>query len=174
MENKEEWKKILEKYESQEIQQHLAGIFDELLEKENKRIITQLRDLRKEEQGQIRYGYMCPMVLGIASVCYSKVYSYEHLTNFLYYQRAEELYDEIARYPDFDRRQKIWLDVLKSMPKGFENFYFDTSSWSAPNFYILTANQVNNFLEYLKTEQFNQDMIKLMMSEENFGKISQS
>ena len=172
MNNKEEWKKILEKYESPEIQQYLVGIYDELQRHEHRRIITQLCDLREDEQGQIRYGYMCSMVLGIGSICYNMAHPYENLTSLLYYHKVMELYNEIAKYPDFHGRQKVWLDILKSMPEGFEEFYFDIESWNVPNFNTLTTKQVNDFLEYLKTEQFNQDMIKLMMSEESFGKIS--
>ncbi len=151
MESKE-WKKVIARYESDRIQDRLAGVSDEFTE--------------RGVSYPLKYEHMIPVILTIVGNIYAHAYSVDNLTGVMYRRNAVEIHDRITRYPKYgeesvniEENHAIWSEIRDSMPDRLKKYSFKFDL--AGNLFLkdFTVETAEDFLDYLESKAFD-DMMK--------------
>jgi hypothetical protein len=145
VESKEEWKKIIEMIESEQIQNRLSVIRDDFIE--------------KGMVFPLRYEHMTGLVFKMLGIIYAKAYSMNNLTSVIYVRSSIDISDRIEKY-DSELNKLTWDEIGNSMPENLLGWVILHSSDKS----ILdsfTIKEAEDFLDYLRSEAFYETMNKV-------------
>ena len=151
MDSRDQWKKIVDRWESKEIQEYLIWIADWF--------------------GGYGFQYtpngdkFLSIILAFAGTIYAKAYSTDNLTFRIYGRLALDLDHRLERLPPEKRKEerKIFYELIETMPKGFKDYSIQGYGiLQIPDGKELSVKKANEFLDYLKSKKFDDAMSKML------------
>ena len=144
MSNQNEWKTIVDSWESKEIQSLL---------------IDPLRFVIDEKFKPIPYvGQFFGLILAFASTIYYHAYSYDNLTRAFYTAYADKMSDTQITSAE---QQELFREILEKMPEGFKDYSITCGYLRFPDGIDLSIKKANEFLDFIASNIFNDIMMQI-------------